>query len=397
MPTFSYKAKDTKGNTRTGTLEAADERTAAAMIREAGGLPMEISAIRSPKSSSATNSLRPSARSYLIDPIWSGVNIRGLAFFYSQLHTLLGAGMSLSEALRSVGGRTRGRLRAIIMEACDHVQRGGRFSEVMGKYPRVFNRLQISLMRAGESGGLLEPMIERIAAYLDYELSIRRQLAKITFYPFAIFFFVILTPHVPLLILKGGAPFAESLWGSLRVWLPWLLGSMVAVKYLFLLEPVRLAWDFAKIQPPLLGTMARKVAMSRFCRAISSLYSAGTPMGEALSVSSDACANIAIANGIKRAIGPVQSGEKLTDSLARTGVMMPIVLDMLSTGEKTGSMDAVLAKAADYMDEEVDSTIHKAGIALFVLMILIAAYMVLQMVVAFYQSYFSGVMQRADQ
>jgi type II secretory pathway component PulF len=394
MPTFYYKVKDSRGNTRTGTMEANDERQAAAMIREAGGFPMEIRLAKSTESSNTETNpkQRLPIRTYLLDPIWSGVNIRTLAFFYTQLQTLLNAGMSLSEALNSIGNRTHGRLKAIIRESVTHVQRGGHFSEVMIRYPRIFNRMQLSLFRAGEAGGLLEQMTARIADYLNHELEIRRMLAKIMFYPYAIFFFIVVTPHVPALFLSGGNAFFTSLWISLQTWLPIALIAIIALKYLFLSEYVRLMWDYVKIQPPVMGTMARKVAMSRFCRAFSSLYSAGMPIAESLTISADACANIAIGRRIKRAVRYVQSGDKLTDALRRTGAMTPIVMDMLDTGEKTGDMDVVLNKSADYMDNEVDLTIHKAGVLLFVVVLLIAAFIILQMVVKFYSGYFGNIL-----
>ncbi|MCE5197872.1 MAG: type II secretion system F family protein [Armatimonadota bacterium] len=390
MPTFEYKVKDSKGNTRTGTVEAADERQVAVMIREAGGLPMEIWPVRG-------KTLRgPGIRGWLIDPIWTGVNIKQLALFYRQLTTLLGSGMSLSEALDSVGSRMYGRFYKIITQASAHVRDGGRLSDVMCLYPRVFNRMQISLIRAGESGGLLESMTGRVASYLEYEISIRTQISKIVFYPFAIFFFIVITPHVPALFLSGFNAFYESLWGSVRVWLPWIAIGFVALKFLLQIEAFRMVWDVIKIQPPVLGMMAHKIAISRFCRAISSLYVAGMSMAEAVDISADACANVFIGNSIKRAIPSIQRGNKLTESLASTRVVMPIVLDMLSTGEKTGDMDVVLTKVADYMDDEVDMTIHKSGIVLFIILILVAAWIVLQMSVGAYSDFMKNTTKESS-
>jgi len=129
------------------------------------------------------------------------------------------------------------------------------------------------------------------------------------------------------------------------------------------------------MQPPVLGTTARKIAMSRFSRALAILYSSGMSMAESLNVAADASANTAVARGIKCAIPAIQAGDGLTISLEKTHMIMPMVLDMLSTGEKTGSMDGVLQKVSDYMDDEVDVTFHKVSIALFVLMIIVAAIM----------------------
>lgn len=395
MPTFSYRAKDKGGATVSGEIEAVDERAAAAAIREAGRLPMDIHPTEYAAGCAQDG---PEAGSWLarrfVYPLWTGVNIRALAIFYRQLATLLGSGMSLSEALASVGSRTRGRLGRIVGEAIDNVRSGGALSATMARHPRVFGGLQIGLIRAGESGGLLESMADRIASYLEYELGIRRRIAKITFYPIVVFVFIVLMPHVPVLVLNGGAAFLASLWSSVRLWLPYAVLAIVVLKLLFQFESVRLVWDYIKIQPPILGTMARKTAMSRFGRALAVLYSAGMQISEAVSVSAEACANVAIGRGIRSAVPAIRSGRGLTESLAKTGMIMPMVTDTLSTGEKTGNMDAVLQKAADYMDDEVDATIQKTGVVLFVLMILAAGAVVLRMAIGFYSGYLSGMLDR---
>jgi type II secretory pathway component PulF len=391
MPTFAYKAKDTAGNTVTGHIDAPDERQAAGMIREQGALPMDIRPVGAPSIPEVRPAGSVFAR-YLIYPLWTGVNIRALLFFFRQMATLLAAGMSLSEALRSVGTRQRGRLGRIIAEMHQRVISGGRLSDEMARHPRVFSRLQLSLVRVGEGSGLLEPMMDRIASYLEYELSVRRKITQAMFYPTMVFLFIALKDVVVTLILHGAGPARAHLVSVLRsVGLP-ALCIIIGLKLLMQFEPPRHLWDFIKMLPPILGTAARKVAMSRFSRALAMLYSAGLPLSEALSVGAEASANVAVEKGVKKAVRSVQAGEGLTSSLQKTGVMMPVVLDMLSTGEKTGSMDTVLQKVSDYMDEEVDTTVHKVGIGLFVLMMLVAGLIVLLQLLAFYSGYFNSLL-----
>jgi type II secretory pathway component PulF len=388
MPTFNYRAKDMAGNTIVGTIEAEDERQAAGKIREKGALPMDIR----PAAGVGVVQDRPAGSvvaRYLIYPLWTGVNIRALLFFFKQMGALLGAGVSLSEALRSVESRQRGKLRRIIHDMHQRVIRGGRLSEEMARHPHVFSRLQMSLVRVGESSGFLEKMTDRIAAYLEYELSVRRRIILVTFYPVLIFLFI-LFKDVGVAFILGGAKAGLPMLLDIiqRIFLP-LVGVLVGLKLMMQFEPPRYVWDFVKMFLPILGTTARKVAMSRFSRALAILYSAGIPLSEAVSTAADACANTAVAKGVKQAVRAIQAGESLTLSLQRTGVVMPIVLDMLSTGEKTGNLDTVLQKVADYMDEEVDATIHKVSISLFVLMILAAGVIVLLQVLEFYSGYFN--------
>lgn len=397
MPTFSYKAKDNAGNTVTGAVEADSEHAAAALVREAGHLPMDIRLIRGarmPKQASVEEGSLLVRR--LIYPIWTGVNIKALALFYRQLATMLGSGMSLSEALNSIGNRTGGKLGRIVLQARDVVHQGGTLSSVLARHPRIFSRLQVSMVRAGESGGLMESMVDRVASYLEYEIKVRQLIAKALFYPILVFIFIILItsalPYLPHIMEQDGARIvAFGMWSTLRYWLFVGLIVVVTLKLLFQFETPRLMWDALKIAPPVVGAIGRKIAMSRFCRALAVLYAAGMPISEAIRVAADACANVYVGRGIAYAAPAVEAGQGLTDSLAKTHAVMPMVLDMLSTGEKTGNMDAVLQKVADYMDDEADTTIHKLGIAVFVLAILVAGAVVLSIVVHFYSGYFDQI------
>ncbi|MCX8053164.1 MAG: type II secretion system F family protein [Armatimonadetes bacterium] len=391
MSSFAYKAKDRQGRTVTGVVDADNPSQAASLIRGMGHLPMDIRPVGRGARVARTKEAGSAFARYLVYPIWTGVNIKALVLFYRQLATLIASGMSLSEALRSVCSRTSGRLKRIVTEAHDNVMRGGTLSQTMSRYPRVFSRLQISLVRAGETGGLLEQMIDRIASYLEYELSVRRMIAKAVFYPMLIALFAIVMPHVPTLVLSGTAAFAKSLWASLRLWLPWLVVVALVLKLILQFDTPRFLWDAIKVQPPFIGATARKVAMSRFCRALAALYAAGLSLNETVSAAAEACANLYMGQSIRRALPAIQSGRPLTESLARTRVITPMVLDMLATGEKTGNMDAVLNKVSEYMEEETDATIHKLGILLFVGAILIAALVVGMMVVKFYGGYFGTV------
>lgn len=384
------------GETVVGVVEALDERTAAASVREMGHLPMEIRPAKGvtkakPAAAEAGNVIER----YLISPLWTGVNIKMLALFYRQLATLLASGMGISEALASIGRRQRGRLGIIVHEMRQNVIAGGRLSDTMSRYPRIFSRLQLALIRAGESGGLLEQMIDRIASYLEYELSIRKLIMKATAYPIVTLVLALVVcicvPHISVLVNDGLSPFFVLVWPQFRLWIFMLIGLVIVMKLVFQFSFVRLIWDAIKVQPPVVGSTARQIAMSRFSRALAVLYAAGMSFSESVDIASDACANLHIGRRMKYAIPAIQSGEGLTESLAKTRAVSPMVLDMLEVGEKSGSSDAALQKVADYMDEEVDASIHKLGIALFVIMIMAAGVVVGYIVVDFWQKYYGGM------
>jgi len=397
MGSFNYKAKDRQGRTVTGTIEADSTSHAAGIIREMGHLPMDITPAGGTRGAVPTKEAGSVLVRYFIFPLWTGVNIRALALFYRQLATMLGSGMSISEALRSLGSRTGGRLGAIIREALDVIQQGGTLSQTLERHPRVFSRLQLSLVRVGESSGLLEAMAARIASYLEYEMSIRQMIAKAAVYPIVVltlaFAVWVGLPHVGVAVDKGAWQFLKAVWPTVWFWLVLGVALIVVLKLVFQFETPRLVWDAVKVQPPIIGGTARKIAMSRFCRALAVLYSAGVTLSEAVSASADACGNLFLGRGIKPAVSAIQAGQGLTESLAKTRAVSPMVLDMLTTGERTGSMDAVLLKVADYMDEEADATIHKLGIALFVLAVLVVAAIVLIIAARFYSGYFGGILK----
>jgi len=403
MPIYDYKAKDRSGATVTGTVSADDEHGAAEMIRELGHLPMDIRQAREQARSQAQPNMEAGnafAR-YLIYPIWTGVNIKMLALFYRQLATMLAAGMALSEALRSQENRQRGRFGVIIAEMRENVSRGGKLSDTMRRYPKVFSRIQIALVRAGEGGGLLDRMVDRIATYLEYELKIRALIAKALIYPVLILIFAVFVqaslPHFALLINQGGGPFLAVVGPGLLRKALCILAIVVILKLMFQFYTPRLVWDCIKSNIPVIGGNARKIAMSRFSRALAVLYAAGMSLAESVDIAADASGNLFIGRGVKCAIPALQSGQGLTESLTRTRVVSPMVLDMLMIGERSGSSDSVLEKVADYMDDEVDSSIHKIGIALFVLMILVAAGVVLVVAIQAYGGYFSSIEKSANQ
>ncbi|NLN76619.1 MAG: type II secretion system F family protein [Armatimonadetes bacterium] len=401
MPLFEYKAKDRAGNTVTGSLDAVDERGVAEKIREMGHLPMTISrADTTPPETSNAQSGGVLAR-YILYPLWTGVNIRMLAVFYRQFATLLGSGMSVAESLRSIASRTRGRLGVIIDEAQRSTSAGGKLSDSFSRHPRVFSRLQLALIRAGESGGMLDSMLDRIAQQLEYEIKIRGMIAKAMVYPIVVLVFAALVnigvPHVDVIVHKGAGPFLSLVLPTVLSCLAKLIVALIIFKLVFQFDVPRLIWDALKVWIPVVGANARKIAMSRFSRSLAILYAAGVSMAESVDLASDVCGNLYIARSMKRAIPAIRSGTGLTEALGKTGAVSPIVLDMLIVGERTGSADTVLEKVADYMDDEVDASIHKISIALFVLMILIAAGIVGSIVVKFYSGFFTNILETAGQ
>lgn len=399
MPLFDYKAKDKTGTTITGSVDAVDERGAAETIREMGHLPMTITPAASHPSKPTAAASGGVFAGYILYPLWTGVNIRMLAAFYRQLATLLGSGMSLAECLRSIGNRSRGRFGVIIREAQQHTVAGGRLSDSLAKHPKVFSRLQIALIRAGESGGMLDRMVERIAEQLEYEMKVRGMIAKATIYPECILAFAVLAgiavPNVNVLVNAGFAPFLTLVLPQLTKIIGTLIFLVVVAKLVFQFDTPRLIWDALKVWIPVVGVSARKIAMSRFSRSLALLYAAGMSLSESVDLACSACGNLYLGGAMRRAVPAISSGSGLSEALGKTGMVSPVVMDMMVVGERTGSTDAVLEKVSDYLDDEVDASIHKISIALFLLMMLIAAGVVGSIVLRFYMGYFKDILGTA--
>lgn len=367
------------------------------MIREAGGFPMEIRPVRPSRDVSGKSTLGSAFLRYFVYPYWTGISLRSLLFFYRQLTTMLSAGMSLSEALRGIGQRARGPMGHIVRKMHSHVQSGGRLSDEMSRHTQAFGPLDIALIRAGEQSGLLEPMADRVASHIESEITLRRRVITALLYPCLILLLIFFFPALIALVVHGAQAGALVMWAQFQmIGIP-ILVILIVCRFLFQFKPVRCAWDVVKIQPPVLGTMARKIAMSRFSKTLALMYSSGVPIAQAVSISADACANIAIGGSIKKVIPALNNGQSLAKSLQETGMMLPEVVDMLDIGEKTGSYDETLQKIAEYMDDETKTTLRKLPIVLFVLMMVIAGMLTYLTVLGGYTSYINQVYKLGSQ
>ncbi|MFQ3548272.1 MAG: type II secretion system F family protein [Armatimonadota bacterium] len=392
MKNYTYSAKDKNGNTIKGNIDAEDERSAALSIRQSGLWPITIVVTKNSKQQSLQYAGSPIER-YLIHPLYKGVSIVSLALFFRSMATFASSGMSVSESLRHLGQRTKGKLGKIIRDAQKRVETGGKFSDELSRHPYIFNMMILSLVKAGESFGKMDVMLDKIASALEYEISIRRLISKVSFYPIIVFLMIIIIPHIPNLFLEGGVSFINSLWASVRLWLPYVFIVFIILKLLFQFDSVRYLWDLIKINIPFFGKVAHKLALSRFSKIMAITYNAGLNMSDCVKISGESSGNMAINKALKKAIVSLQSGRGVVESLTRTKVLNPMVMDMLATGEKTGVYDNVLNTAAEHMESECDNAIQAMSVMLFVSLILIAGFFVIRIVINFYTQYYQYIGQ----
>ncbi|MEJ5252131.1 MAG: type II secretion system F family protein [Chthonomonadetes bacterium] len=388
MPVYRYTAKNQQGGTVTGLVEAEDTRRAAGIVREMGLLLLDVR----PERTMDVGHAEQAVMQKVVYPVYSGVSVRDLAVFYRQVATAVRAGIPIHRALISVAENTgKPRLRRVVQAVVNDLMQGKTLAKAMRQHPHVFDELQIALIQAGEEGGLLDNMLERLADYLERDYRLRLKIRAGTFYPKVLLVAGIFIPKIPILVVGGGLiPYLRETVGWAGPILLAVLAVLAVFRIALQIEPVREAYDSLKLMVPGIGGLVRQLAMARFSRALAALFSAGVPLQRAISISALAADNAYLTKRLRTAVTAVEHGQSLSSAFRQTGVMPPLVLDMLSTGESTGSVDAMMDKVAEYYEQETDVKSHQAVIALSVGVYLLIALWIASMIIGFWQGYASG-------
>lgn len=388
MPVYRYTAKNAQGGTVTGLVEAEDTRRAAGIVREMGLLLLDVR----PERTTNTEQAGQVVMQRVVYPVYSGVSVKDLAIFYRQLATAVRAGIPIHRALLSVAENTgKPRLRRIVQAVVNDLMQGKSLSRAMSRHPHVFDELQLALIQAGEEGGLLEQMLERLADYLERDYKLRLKIRAGTFYPKVLLLAGIFIPKVPILVVGGGLiPYLRETVGWAGPILLAVLLVVAIVRLLLQIEPLREAYDSLKLVIPGIGGLVRQLAMARFSRALAAMYAAGVSLPRAIAVSALAADNAYLTKRLRRAITDIEHGQPVSEAFRRTGVMPPLVLDMLRTGESTGNVDAMMDKVAEYYEQETDVKSGQAVVVLSVGVYLLIALWIASMIIGFWQGYAGG-------
>jgi type II secretory pathway component PulF len=410
MPTFSYHAKDHEGRQISGLIEAVNPSLAAASLREQGLFPRKIEL--APPGTSYDHTLPPTPnpqRPLSLDqpnrieaaPFAVSVPLQELAMFYRQFATLLRSGVPLIQALNALEQQTRHtRLKQILRECQATISNGAPLSQVMANYPAVFTTMQVELIRAGEMGGMLETMCNRLADYLEREIEIRRKLSRESLYPKIV---LSLAGIVYLIVKWTRAGMGAT--GNALVLEKVKFAAIVAVTLAFLWWLARFlnqfpafgaAWDNFKMFIPGVGGVSRRYATARFCRALAALFAGGVNIVRAVEIAGRACGNRAIAQAMLDGVPLLMSGKGIAAVLEQSGVLSPIAVQMARTGESTGSLDEMLNRVADFLESEADMKAHRLATVMGVLAILVAAVIVLMVAIQAYTGMANQAMSSAD-
>ncbi len=438
MATYSYDARDLNGNVLSGIIEADAPSGAASARREQGLYPSRIERVSNaatavvtsprvpvigingpenatlppppnfptpprnmpggPPPSSPPPSLPQDGDSRRISavPFLSGVGLPDLAMNYRQMATLFDAGVPMVQALTTLSAQTRNmNLRNILTECASAVSGGYTLSSVMFRYPNVFTTLQYEMIRAGETSGQLELMCQRLAGYLEREIEVRRKLKKETLYP-KIVGVVALLVIMLLGAIVGGPDKLMMIVTAVIVILAASFGIWWLSRFLYQFPDVAAAWDRFKMMIPGVGGVIQRYSTARFCRALGTLYSGGVNLTRAVEISARACGNGAIAKRLLDNASVLNYGEGLSGMLAKSGLLSPIAVQMARTGEQTGSLDVMMEKVADYLEDEADVKSHQLATGVGVAMMLLAGLLVLFIAISFFTGYFGHIFSEAD-
>jgi type IV pilus assembly protein PilC len=417
MPKYDYVALDQKGKETKGTVEAASQNEAIGRVKDMQLFPTKIvetekvqekKAAKKQKSRAKAGGRRSGGLSMEINikiPGLGGkVKPKVLTTFTRQLATLVDAGLPLLRGLRVLEKQERnGTLRRILGELALAIEGGSTFSEALAQHPKVFNRLFVNMVKAGELGGVLEVVLKRLAEFSEKAQKIKGKVKSALFYPVAV---LVVAVGILGLLLVFVIPRFKDVFAGMGVKLPGFtvfvlsvsdavknhylqtLGGVAVFVVLFLLaiktKIGRLVWDKFKLKVPPFGVVVSKVAISRFTRTLGTLVSSGVPILQALTIVKETAGNVIISNAINGVHESVKEGETITSPLEASGVFPPMVVSMVDVGEQTGALPEMLLRIADNYDEEVDNAVASMTSLLEPIMIVLLAGIVGSIVVAMF-------------
>jgi type IV pilus assembly protein PilC len=328
-----------------------------------------------------------------------------LTTFTRQLATLVDAGLPLLRGLRVLEKQERNaNLKKILGDLSLSIEGGSTFSEALAQHPKVFNKLFVNMVKAGELGGVLEVVLKRLAEFSEKAQKIKGKVNAALFYPVAV---LIVAVAIMILLMCFVVPKFKDVFAGMGMKLPGFtllvlgiseliknhiletLGCTVVFVIIFMIvirktKLGRLLWDKFQLKMPALGPVISKVAISRFTRTLGTLVSSGVPILQALTIVKETAGNVVISNAIVKVHESVKEGETITAPLEASGVFPPMVVSMVDVGEQTGAMPEMLLKIADNYDEEVDNAVSAMTSLLEPIMIVFLAVIVGSIVIAMF-------------
>jgi type IV pilus assembly protein PilC len=305
------------------------------------------------------------------------VALADLVMFTRQLATMIDAGLAMVQCLQGLAEQTSNKvMRDVIRDVCTRVEGGDSFSMALTKHPKVFNRLYVSMVDAGEKGGLLAEVLARLATYLENTARLRKKVKSAMMYPTAVTVVAIvittflLVRVVPVFgeiydgfgaDLPGPTQFLITISDLIRHNLLYIvpaLGLMVYGWFAYIkTKPGREFWDRIRIRLPIFGPIAHKICLARFARTLASLVRSGVPILEVLNIVANTAGNVVMEKAVRTASTDIERGDGISAALGKHPIFPSMIIRMMTAGEQTGKIDSMLERVADFLDEEIETTL----------------------------------------
>lgn len=401
MPVFTYRGTNRAGATVTGEQTAPSKGELVTILRK-----QQINVTK----------MSEKGKEFSMPTFGAGVDSKELAVFTRQFSVMIDAGLPLVQCLEILAGQQENKMfQKVLTGTRASVEGGSTLSTAMRQYDKVFDALYVNLVEAGETGGILDTILQRLSAYIEKNVKLKRAVRSAMVYPIAVLgvagtvIVLLLWKVVPIFatlfaglgvalplptrIVIGMSNFIGSIFGLLL--LVTFVGAIIGLKVWYGTPVGRMAIDRILLKLPVLGLLLRKIAVARFTRTLGTLISSGVPILEGLDITGRTAGNAVIEQALMEVRKALEAGRNLSDPLRESNVFPGMVTQMIGVGEQTGAMDAMLQKIADFYEDEVDAAVKDLLAAMEPMMIVFLGVVVGGIVISMYLPLFTLIGQLA--
>jgi type IV pilus assembly protein PilC len=395
MPVYTYKGTNRAGTNVSGEMNAASKAEVQNLLK---------------RQQITTTKMSEKGKEFNLPTFGASVKSKELAIFTRQFSVMIDAGLPLVQCLEILAGQQENKLfQKVLAGTRASVEGGATLSAAMRQYPKVFDALYVNMVEAGEAGGILDTILQRLSTYIEKNVKLKRAVQSAMIYPIAVF---TIAGGVVTLLLWKVVPIFATLFAGLGVDLPLptrvvialsnfigsifgflifvgFFGGIIALKLWYGTPQGRFVLDTIILKLPVIGILMRKIAVARFTRTLGTLISSGVPILEGLDITAKTAGNAVVERALQKVRKSLEEGKTLTEPLKDSEVFPGMVTQMISVGEQTGAMDAMLQKIADFYEDEVDAAVKDLLTALEPVMIVFLGIVVGGVVISMYLPLFS--------
>jgi type IV pilus assembly protein PilC len=399
MPVYTYRGTNRSGSAVSGELTAGSKSELQNLLRR-----QQITATK----------MSEKGKEFNLPTFGAGVKPKELAVFTRQFSVMIDAGLPLVQCLEILAGQQENKtFQKVLIGTRSSVEGGATLSNAMRQYPKIFDPLYVNMVEAGETGGILDTILQRLSTYIEKNVKLQRAVKSALVYPIGV---MTVAAGVITLLLWKVVPIFATLFAGLGVELPLptrvviglsnfigsifglliliaIGGTIFAIKVWYGTPQGRYVIDASILRAPMIGMLLRKIAVARFTRTLGTLISSGVPILEGLDITAKTAGNAVVERALQKVRKALEEGKTLTDPLKETDVFPGMVTQMIGVGEQTGAMDAMLQKIADFYEEEVDAGVKDLLTALEPVMIVFLGLVVGGVVISMYLPLFSLIGQ----